>query len=590
MIWEAWVTVTITGIVLVTLVVSRYATELVMMAAVVALVLLGILPEKEALAGFGNSGLITVAAMFVIAAALRSSGGADYMLQRMMGQTTELRSALWRMAIPVTASSAFINNTPIVATLIPTLHRWCTRNNVSPSKMMIPLSYAAILGGTISLIGTSTNLVINGQYQLMTGEPGFSLFSIAPIGIPVALLGVAFMVLFMPRLLPERSSAAQAFANKKEFTFEVAVASNGPLVGKSIIAAGLRNLQRIYLAEIERGGSIVTAVPSEERLQAGDRLVFVGDTNAIVDVLRIKGLVASENGNAVIDKTAPERRLVEAVVSPHCDGIGQTIRDFRFRDRYGAVVLAVARNGEPVQGNLGSIKLMTGDLLLLEARPDFVSRQRHLRDFLLINDLNEDRPDHAKAPWVWGILLVVILAASSGVTSMVTAALIGAGMVVALQCISVQDARQSVDLGVLLTIAASLGLGSALEKSGAAAYLAEAVMSLANNDPLLLLIITYVMVSLATEIITNTAAAVLMLPLVLAMCGQLGLNPQPYVMTIMMAASASFATPIGYQTNLMVMGPGGYHFRDFLKAGLVMNIFVGIITVSLVPWVWNLQL
>jgi di/tricarboxylate transporter len=302
----------------------------------------GILKPDEALSGFANAGLMTVAAMFIVAAAIRASGGVDLVVERVLGRPTGPRSALVRLMLPVVSLSAFLNNTPVVATMIPAVSQWARRIKVPSSSLMIPLSYASILGGTITLIGTSTNLVVNGQYQVLTGKPGFALFDFAPIGLIVALAGTLFVVFAAPRLLKARRSPDQTFADTRSFTFEVAVARDGPLVGKTIQHAGLRHLERIYLAEIERDGSVITAVAPEEILRGGDRLVFVGETEAIVDVLRINGLVAAVGSQPALERNVPERRLVEAVVAEHCDVVGHTIRDGRFRDRYGAVVMAAS--------------------------------------------------------------------------------------------------------------------------------------------------------------------------------------------------------------------------------------------------------
>lgn len=586
--WHGWLTVLLTASVLLTLVFTRFTPDMVLMLALTILSVAGVLDAKQALAGFSNEGLITVAAMFVIAAGISSTGGVEIVVNHLLGNPKTTRGALFRLALPLIPLSAFLNNTPVVATMIPAVSRWSKRIGIAPSKLMIPLSYISILGGTLTLIGTSTNLVLNGQYQAMTGKKGFELFDISWIGLPVALVGILFIITILPALLPNNKSAAEQFADRKKFTFEVAVANNGPLEGVTIAKARLRNLQRIYLVEIERHGSIVTAVSSEEKLQGGDRLVFVGETSAIFDILRINGLVSSDNQTPVIEKDAPERCLVEAVVSQSCDSIGKAIRDSHFRDRYGAVVLAVARDGEAIQGNLGSIELQAGDLLLLEARPAFITRQRVQKDFLLINDLAETRPNHQRAKLSWALLLGVILAATTGVSSMLNAALVGAGLMVITGCCSINEARRSLDLTVLISIAASFALGNALQVSGAADFIARHILSIADGNPWVLLGLTYLTVSLLTEVITNNAAALLMLPIVLAITGNQSLNPEPFVFATMMAASASFATPLGYQTNLMVYGPGGYHFKDFIRVGVPMNIIVGITTVGLIPFIWPL--
>ena len=585
--WQGWLSLFSTVAVLVTLIVTRIPPHIVVMGVLTLFSVLGILTPAEALAGFSNSGLITVAAMFIVAAGIHASGGIDLLVHHFLGHPNSQRKAMGKIFAPVMLLSAFLNNTPVVATMIPAIHAWSRKIDIAPSKLMIPLSYSAILGGTLTMIGTSTNLVVNGQYQAITGEKGFSLFAITAIGLPVAVVGITFMLLFFPRLLPDRKEN-RAFANMREFTLEVSVAHDGPLVGKSIEEAGLRNLRRVYLAEIERGGNIVTAVPSEEILRGGDRLVFAGDTEAISDLLRINGIVPSaenQDEKPLISDRA-ERRLVEAVVSHHCDIIGQQIRDARFRDRYGAVVLAVARNGERVKGNLGTIKLEAGDTLLLEARPAFVSRQRHNRDFLLVNDLDTETPRHDKAYMAWGILIALVLAAGIGFISMLNAALLGAGLMIATGCCSISQAEKSLDLTVIVTIAASFALGMALQKTGVADFLANNIVALSGGRPWLMLVFVYLSVSVLTEVITNNAAAILVLPIALSITAAAGLNPEPFVFAIMIAASASFATPLGYQTNLMVYGPGGYTTRDFIKVGLPMNILVGItaLTVLLTGW------
>lgn len=587
--WEGWLSLGLTVGALAVLALTRIGPHLVMMAVLTTLSALGVLTGSEALSGFSNSGLITVAAMFVVAAGIHSSGGVDLMVNKVLGQPTSTRSAMSRMMSPVVIFSAFLNNTPVVATMIPAILAWSRKIKVPPSKLMIPLSYTAILGGTLTMIGTSTNLIVNGQYQAITGEAGFSLFSITAVGLPVALAGLAFMWFFFPKWLPDRSDN-QAFANLREFTLEVSVAPNGPLVGKNITQAGLRSLERIFLVEVIRQEHIITAVTPDHVLQGGDRLVFAGDTQAISDLLRINGIIPSpENGHTEdFDKNRTDRRLVEAVVSPHCSALGKNIRDAKFRDRYGAVVLAVARNGERIKGNLGNIRLEGGDTLLLEARPAFVTRQRYNKDFLLINDLDEEPPRHERAILSWVILVGIVVAAGFDIISMLNAALIGAGLMLITGCCTANQAEKSLDLTVIITIAASFALGAALQKTGVAGFLAASIIDFSGGIPWLTLILTYVAVSLLTEFITNNASALLMLPIVLEMTEKASLNNEPFVFAVMMAASASFATPLGYQTNLMVYGPGGYRFSDFLKVGAAMNVFIGTVTVLVLIVGWPL--
>lgn len=588
--WQGWFALALSGAALLLMSSGRFAPHMVMMGVLVVLSVSGLISPEQALAGFSNTGLITVVALFVVASGIHHSGGVDLLVRHLLRSPKTVRSAQARIALPVSLLSGFLNNTPVVATMIPAVHAWSRKIGISPSKLMIPLSYSAILGGTLTLIGTSTNLVVNGQYQQLTGGEGFSIFSITMVGLPVAVIGLAVMLLVMPRVLPDRKDQ-QKFGSMREFTLEVAVSTGGPLVGKTVGEAGLRELERLYLVEIERDGSVVTAVPSEEHLRGGDRLVFAGDTQAISDLLRINGIVPSvHEDEPSLSKDRSERRLVEAVLSPQSDVLGLTIRDARFRDRYGAVVLAVARGGQRVSGNLGNIRLKPGDVLLLEARPAFVSRQRYNKDFLLINDLDTDTPRHDRA-WVsWGILLVLVGLAACGIMSMLNAALLAAALMILTGCCSVGQAQKSVDVPVILTIAASFALGAALQETGAASYLAEGILGLSHGHILFAILLVYFAVSTLTEMVTNNAAAVLVIPVVLSMTTAMGAPAEPFVIAVMMAASASFATPLGYQTNMMVFGPGGYRFVDFVRVGLPMNLLIGLVTVGVIAVVYGISL
>jgi len=578
--WQAWVSILVVAASLLLLALSRIPSHLVMMGALTVLSVSGILEPSEALAGFSNSGLITVAAMFVVAAAIHASGGVDLLVEHFLGRPVSVRRAIARVIFPVIGLSGFLNNTPLVAAMIPALNVWARRIQIPVAKLMIPLSFAAILGGSITLIGTSTNLVVNSQYQALAAVEGFSLFAITPVGLMVAFAGMLLILWKYPRWLPDADPDRQ-FADLREFTLEVAIAENGPLVGKSVAAAGLRNLMRIYLVEIERGDRVLSVVPSEEVLQGGDRLIFAGETDAITDLLRIKGIVPSTSDPvATLAQTRGQRRLVEVVVSPRCECIGQSIRGSRFRDRYGAVVLAVARNGERVKGGLGRILLTAGDTLLLEVGPTFVSRMRQTRDFLLINDMDTEAPDHRRAWLAWSILVLMVLLAASELTSMLNSSLIGAALMLLTGCINVSQAQRSLDLPVLITIAGSFALGAALAKTGVAALLASGIVSLGQGEAWISLVLIYIAVSLLTEVVTNNAAALLALPVGLDISAQAGVNPEAFVVAIMFAASASFMTPIGYQTNLMVYGPGGYRFADFFRVGLPMNLVAGIAALS----------
>lgn len=584
--WQAWLSVGVVVLVLGLLITERIAAELALLLGVAILLASGVLDAKTALGGFANEGMITVAAMYVVAAALRETGAIDLVAQRMLGRPASVASAQMRIMAPTIGLSAFINNTPVVATFLPAVLSWAKRNQMTPSKLLIPLSYSAIFGGTCTLIGTSTNLVVNGLWTHQTGH-GLAMFEIAKVGIPSALIGAGFLILFGRRLLPERRTAEQVFADPREYTVEMQVEEGGPLVGRTILEAGLRNLGSLFLIEIVRNQRVIPAVNSGERLNGGDRLVFAGDVAGIVDLQRLRGLVPALAQDASLVRQAPERKLVEVVLSPNCPLLNQTLRESRFHTHYGAAVVAVARGGRRVPGALGEVRLRVADTLLLEARPVWVERHRFSPDFLLVSEVDGSEPPRFnRARRAWLILAAIIVTATFGWLDMVTAALIGAGLTLATGCMSLAAARKSIDTQVLIVIACSFALGKALDQTGAAAAMAHGVLSLAGNNPWMVLALGYIVTSIMTEVITNNAAAVLMYPILTAAANSMGVSPMPFVIALMMAASASFATPLGYQTNLMVAGPGGYRFIDFLKVGVPMNLIMGVVAVALIPLIW----
>jgi di/tricarboxylate transporter len=360
-------------------------------------------------------------------------------------------------------------------------------------------------------------------------------------------------------------------------------------VGRTIEQAGLRALPGMFLAEIERDGEILPAVEPSERLHADDRLIFVGAVESVVDLHRIRGLGPATDQVLKLGGARKDRSFFEAVLSDSCPLVGKTVKEGRFRTRYRAAIVALARNGERVRGKIGDMVLRTGDTLLLEARPDFINRQGRSRDFLLVSEVGGFHPpNHEGAPVALAITLGMIVLAATGLLSMLEAALVAAGAMIVTGCTSGRVARQAPDWQVLVVIATSFGIGAALQKSGAAAVLAEHVMALAGGSPLATLALIFLATALLSAIATNNVAAVLAFPIALSAAQQMGVGLMPFAITIMVAASASFATPIGYQTNLMVFNAGGYRFADFLRIGVPLTLLVGLLTVVLVPRVWPL--
>ncbi|WP_458526954.1 SLC13 family permease [Onishia taeanensis] len=585
---DAWLAVAVVVAVFPLMALTRIGTDMILLGAVVVLMTFGVIGPDQALAGFSSSGLFTVAFMYVLVASIRETGGIDLIIRHGLGRPRSEGSAQWRLLVPVAAMSGFLNNTPVVATYIPAVLGWSRRIRLPASRFLMPLSFASILGGTVSLLGTSTNLVVNGLLGERYPQLTLGLFDIAWVGVPMAVVGVLYLALVGRHLLPRGGGTAQAFENPREFTIEMEVDPAGPLVDKSVEQAGLRHLEDLFLVEIERGGNVVSVVGPGEMLKGNDRLVFAGTSAGAVELQQIRGLMPSHQGESSLEKDYKERRLVEVVVSDQCQFVGQRIREGHFRTLYGAAVLAVCRRGERVAGNLGQIRLQPADVLLLEARPPFIERHRQSRDFLLISQVNgQARPIHEKAWQAWSILGGVVVLATFGVLSMLNAAMLGAGLAVITGCCSVGAAKRGMDTQVLLTIAASFGLGAALESSGAASALASAALGLVDASPWLLLVGVYVLVALLTALVTNNAAAVITFPIVTAAAENLGVSPMPYVIAVMFAASASFITPIGYQTNLMVYGPGGYRFLDYLRVGGPLNLITAAIALWLIPQVWS---
>ncbi|MGQ7247839.1 SLC13 family permease [Halomonas sp. V046] len=584
---DAWITFIVASAVFPLMALTRLGPDMVLMAALVVLLTLGVIDTDQALGGFSNSGLFTVAFLYVLVASIRETGGIDLIIRYVLGRPRGERGALVRLILPVAVVSGFLNNTPVVATFLPAVVSWSRRLGVSPRRLLMPLSFASILGGTITLLGTSTNLVVHSLMVERYPELDMGLFDLAWVGVPVAVVGLVYLVLVGHKLMPDRRGTDQAFANPREFTIEMEVDPAGPLVDQTVEQAGLRHLGELFLVEIEREGNVVSVVGPGEQLKGGDRLVFAGTSDGAVDLQQFRGLVPSRHGESNLTKDFKERRLVEAVVSEQCQFIGQRIRDGHFRTLYGAAVLAVCRGGERVAGNLGQIRLQPADVLLLETRPAFVERHRQSRDFLLVSQVNgAARPAHERALRAWGILVAVIVLATTGLMSMVNAAMLGAAAALLSGCVGVGAARRGMDTQVLLTIAASFGLGAALESSGAATGVAGALLAVCGGSPWTLLAGTYVVVALLTSMVTNNAAAVITFPIAMAAAESLGVNPMPYVVVVMFAASASFMTPIGYQTNLMVMGPGGYRVIDFLRVGGPLNVVTGLVVLWLTPMVW----
>lgn len=554
------------------------------LAATVVLLLAGIIDARQAFAGFSNEAPIFVASLLVLARAVELSGLLEPIVGSLFGSVAGTRALLARLVVPVTGASAFLNNTTLVAMTVPPILDLSRRRSLAPSRFLIPVSYAAVLGGVITTIGTSTNLTVSG---LLTQHsmPALTLFEITPVGLPAAVAGVVALLVFAPYLLPDRRPEnATQIAGGRDFTVSMRVADGGPLDGVTVEGGGLRHLQGVFLVEIERDEQVIAPVGPAERLAGGDRLTFVGRVDDIVDLQHLRGLVSTE-------RTQLERlgggghSFYEVVIGDSSELVGRTLREIGFRARYNAAVLAIHRQGQRIEGKLGDVRLGLGDTLLVLADGEFRKRWRESREFLLIAPLSGVPPTRSpRAPLVAAIALGFILATAFGVVGLLEAALLVPLLLVGTRAMSVAEARRAIDVNLIVLIAASFGLGAAVESSGLAATVADGLVGLlAPIGAAATLAAVYLATIALTELISNNAAAVLIFPIAVATAAGLGLDPRPFVITVLFGASLSFLTPIGYQTNMMVYGVGGYRFLDFTRLGVPVTLAAGLAVVLLVP-------
>jgi len=563
--------------------------DVMFVGAVVLLAGFGVLPADDAFSGFANSAMLIVAALFVVAAGLRETGVMEYFGEHFLGHVETEFKALVYMAAVLIPSAMVLNNTPKVALLVPVLISWCRKRRISPSRLLMPLSFLSILGGTCSLIGTSTNLVIQGMLLKSRLSPmGF--FEIGKVGLPCAILGAIYLLTVGRRFLPNRKELIEQLdLTRREYLVEMLVQPACRLAGKRVSEAGLRHLPGLFLIEIERQGEIIGPVAPDEVIQANDRMVFTGVVGTIVDLEKIPGLVpAADTRYELFTNKQWARQLCETVISPSSPLVGQVVHTADFRGLYDAAIIAVHRNGSRLPNKIGDIELHAGDTLLLQVGPNFSRAYRNNPDFYLISDVEDSRPVRFdRAPVATIIFIAMIAAFVTGYVPIVLAAFIAAGAMISTRCISSAEARKSVDLPVLIAIAASFGVGRALEQSGVAKAFAGLLVEATRSwGPTATLAAIYFGTMVLNELISNNAAAALSFPFCLESARLLGVSERPFIMAVTLAASYAFASPIGYQTHMMVFGPGGYRFTDFMRVGIPLNVLMWITAVVLIPLIW----
>lgn len=585
--WQILVTFLVLIGVIGSLTFLRAGADTILMGGLTILVITGVVPAKAAVAGFANEGLIAVAFLFVVSEGIRQTGGFAFAGQQLLGRPKSLTGAQSRVMLPSAVLSAFLNNTPVVAMMMPIISDWAKKMRISVSHLMLPLSYSAILGGLCTLVGTSTTLVVDGLLQGQDNHSGLSMFEIAWVGFPIMVVGLIYLLIFSRWLLPERKPAITPMDDPREYTVEMVVEPGCPLIGKTIEQAGLRHLPGMYLMEIDRHGDVIAAVSSNERLAANDQLVFVGVVESVIDLQKIPGLKPATDQLFKLSGPRSDRCLIEAVVSDSFRFINMSIRTAKFRSNYNAAVIAVARNGQRINKKIGDIELQRGDTLLIEAHPSFIDQQRNSREFFLVSQVEDSTPPRHERAWIArSILLAMILMVAVGNVKMMVAAMVAAALMTATRCCSATEAKRSIDWGVLITIAAGLGIGNAMDSSGADDAIASAFAGMAGNSPLIMLAILSFTTLVFTNLITAKATATLIFPIAIAAAYSLKVDIMPFVITVMISSAACFATPIGYQTNLMVFGPGGYKYGDYLRFGGPLTLIVWILTVIIVPLAW----
>jgi di/tricarboxylate transporter len=560
-----------------------------MVGALVAFVLVGILPPENAFLGLANPATISIAALYVLARALRDHANLDGLVTRFLGDGAGgARPALIRFVPIVVLLSGFMNNTPLVAASAPVIRGWAERHGVATTKLLMPLSFAAIVGGVLTLIGTGPNLVVSGMLEA-AGESGLSFFELTPAGLPMAVLGGIVLIVLAPRLLPDRRTPhEQVAAHERDYSVSLQVITDGPLDGSSVAEAGLRELPEAYLASIIRDGETLTATP-QTTLHGGDELVFVGRITSVTDLLSRPGLIEAERAQtAVLD--ADGNGLVECIVGQNSDLVGATLKRVAFRGRYGGAVIALHRASERVEGKLGTVELRPGDALLVLGDAAFVERWQGHRDFALVIP-HQASASRSRPAYRWltlGSFAGMIALAASGLVPVLTAILLACSVLILTRTISFGRAIDALDLDILLIVASAIGLGTAVQASGLAGTLAETITRAATaTSPLLALAIIALGTMLLTELLTNVAAAALMVPIAIDVAQRVDADPTGFGVAVALAASASFLTPIGYQTNTIVYGLGGYRFGDYWRLGLPMAIITLATILVVVPRVWG---
>ncbi len=549
------------------------------------------LPGVESLFDvFSNPAPITVAAMFIVSAALDKCGAIDYLAAVFkQGRNLPYPALIVVMVLFVGFVSAFINNTPVVVVLLPAILALARDMGLPASKLLIPLSYASIMGGTCTLLGTSTNILASGIIS-RSGEPPLSMFELGMVGLPLAACGTLYLALFGYRLLPVRETLTQILSpeERREFITEAYVRAHSPMVGKSLVEGGLKKTRGIRVMEVIRDGVATAGDPMEIHLKEGDRLVLACRPHGIVDAGSLEGVdFVGEIGEGLEQIAAQEGSIVEGVIGPKSTIAGKTIREINFRQRFRMIIVAIHREGKNVRDQLHTLPLEFGDTLLMMGTDKAIENLRRSDDILLLDQPRLQATSfRKKMPLVIAAVVGIVGLNAFNILPIEISVFIGVGFLFLTGCLKPKEGYAAIDWSILMLIFGMLALGKGMESSGATEWLATLLQTLSGN-PILILALLYLVTMILTETLSNNATIVLMAPIALQLGTQLGVDPRPFIITCCIASSASFSTPIGYQTNTYVYGVGGYRFTDFAKIGIGLNLTYFLFTVLLVPRIWS---